>query len=173
MENKLSGRQIRWVAIWGSIISFIFAASFHFGYDRTGFEPLSLICAVNESIWEHMKILFFGAFFINLILYFSMFKNNLNYIVGAAVGMAAIVVLVPTVVGIYTSIIGREIFIVDFILSILLAFICQFIIILFLRSKRNFSTYAMLAFFVILLLIGLFVVFRYFPPELGIFIPQE
>ncbi len=42
------------VSIWGTLL--------HFLYDWTGSSAVALISAVNESTWEHMKLIFFPLF---------------------------------------------------------------------------------------------------------------
>ncbi len=52
----------------GFIFTGIFGVLLHFLYDWTGQKPLAaLISGVNESTWEHMKLLFFPMFFYALL----------------------------------------------------------------------------------------------------------
>ncbi len=169
-RNIISRKQTGWL-LWGSLISFALGASFHFGFDKTGFAPLSIVCATNESIWEHMKILFFGGLFYNCALYFSLFRKNINFIVGAAAGLLAIVILVPAIVVTYSTLAGGEVFIVDFLLSLVIEILCQFIILWFLKSRRDFTPFKSSALFLCLLLVVVFIVFRFSPPAFGIFLP--
>jgi len=171
-KKSIGKKQLRWL-LWGSLISFSLVVFFHFGYDRTGFYPLSFVCATNESLWEHMKILFFGSLAFNGALYFALFRRNANFIAGLVAGLSFIVVSVPAIVLAYTAILGYEIFIVDFILSFIVQVVCQFIILGFLKSSRDYTRSLKLAVSWLVLLLVLFVVFRLFPPGFGIFLPPE
>lgn len=46
------------IKIWGVILAFVFCFGLHFLYDFLPNFLTSVIAPVNESIWEHMKILF-------------------------------------------------------------------------------------------------------------------
>ena len=169
-RRTVDRKQVRWI-LWGSLISFALSALFHFGYDKTGFAPFSIVCATNESIWEHMKILFYGGLLFNSVLYLSLFRKNNHFIVGATAGLMSIVILVPAIVVTYSTLAGGEVFIVDFLLSLVMEILCQFILLWFLKSSRDFSPFKSFAVLLCLLFIGIFTVFRFFPPGFGIFLP--
>ncbi len=173
-SNKvgLETRQVRWL-LWGGVLAFVASAAFHFGYDKTGFAPLMLVCAINESIWEHMKILFFGGLLVNAILYFTLFRGNRTFLVGAAVGLSTIVVGVPLIVLGYSSVLGKELFLVDFVLSIVMELVCQTLIYRFLKSRRDFTRFWKASVVVVALLVVVFVLLGFFPPSFGIFVSPE
>ena len=52
----------------GMLIVAALGTLFHFAYDFTGQNRLiGLFVAINESTWEHMKLLFFPLFFFALM----------------------------------------------------------------------------------------------------------
>ena len=61
---KLSLRKLK---LLGVIIAFILCFPIHFLYDKLPCFITSIIAPVNESIWEHMKILFTSILFAGII----------------------------------------------------------------------------------------------------------
>ena len=57
MKNKIS----RW-ELGGVVVVFISGSLLHFAYEWSGgWPPIALVAAVNESIWEHLKLAFWPA----------------------------------------------------------------------------------------------------------------
>ena len=69
-------KKIKIIAVIG-----IFALSFlaHFAYELLPNIVFSFIFPVNESIWEHMKILFTSTLLYGIIDYILLKKNNIKY----------------------------------------------------------------------------------------------
>jgi len=69
-------KKIKVIAIFG-----IFITSFivHFLYDLFPNLLSSILFPVNESIWEHMKMLFTSIMLYSIIDYFLLIKNNINF----------------------------------------------------------------------------------------------
>lgn len=101
MKHSLSS----WQKI-GFIFTSISGVLFHFLFDWTGGSILvAPFSAVNESIWEHMKLLFFPMFVFSLIESRYIGKEYKNFwcakLVGISIGIALIPVLYYTVKGIF------------------------------------------------------------------------
>ncbi len=100
-------RMIKRWQISGFIFTGIAGVLLHFVYEWTNksiiIAPFS---AVNESIWEHMKLLFFPMFVFALIEYKYIGKDIKNFwsakLCGALIGL----VLIPVVYYSYTGIFG-------------------------------------------------------------------
>ena len=72
----MSLKKSRIIACIGSIIlSFIF----HFAYEMLPNFLFSIFFPVNESVWEHMKILYSSIVFYGIIDYFLSKKYNVHY----------------------------------------------------------------------------------------------
>ncbi len=145
----------------------------HFLYKWTGENMLvGLIFPINESTWEHLKLLFFPTVVYSVAEYFIGSQKPENYLPAVAIsvicGMLSIVILFYTISGI----IGYN---VDFI-NISIYFIS---IIVMLCKKRKIITSgkynsknSKLFFGGVLAVIALlFVVFSLYPPSIGIFTP--
>ena len=145
----------------------------HFLYELTGENKIiGLFFPVSESIWEHLKLVFFPSLIYFLFEYFSSSKMPPNYIpaaiMGILCGMLSVVVLYYTI----TGVIGRNI---DFI-NILIFFIAVIITV----SKRNkiigYGTeYSKKSTTILLgtafIFIVVFAFWSFLPPKLSIFIP--
>lgn len=66
------------IKIIGTIVIFIFTVIFHFTYDLLPNALFSVLFPVNESIWEHMKLLYSGILTWGLIEYFILKKRNIS-----------------------------------------------------------------------------------------------
>lgn len=142
----------------------------HFAYELSGENPIvGLFALVNESIWEHLKLLYFPMLLLTIWDLFTSYRNNLNFLpartIGALSGLIFVIVFYYTI----TGIIGADIAwinILIFLLAIAFAFwvekrICN--------SCTHLSIKLAIAIWVILLI--LFIVFTIAPPALGIFTP--
>ena len=67
------------IKIIGIIITFSFTILFHFLYDWFPSVVFSIFFPVNESIWEHMKLLYSGIVCWGIIEYFLLKKFNIKF----------------------------------------------------------------------------------------------
>jgi len=77
----------------------------HFLYDWTKSPIAALISGVNESTWEHMKLLFFPMFLFAIIEYFKVGKDYKNFwcikLKGVLLGLLLIPVCFYTLNGVF------------------------------------------------------------------------
>ncbi|MBQ6824659.1 MAG: hypothetical protein IJP27_08385 [Clostridia bacterium] len=141
----------------------------HFLYDWTNKSVwIAPFSGVNESTWEHMKLLFFPLFLFALFQA-PFFKEYENYwcikLRSTIIGIALIPVLFYT----YNGAFGHS---PDW-LNIAIFFVTAAIV--FLSETKQFKKGSApckrpwLACLVICLIGGLFIVFTYFPPQLPLF----
>ena len=142
---------------------------FHFTYEWSGDNAVvGLFSAVNESTWEHLKLLFFPFLFLTILE--VLFRGNTlpehflpARILGILAGMGGIVV------GFYTlqGILGQNydaLNIALYFAGVLLA--------LFVENRRynaSFHLSACTAAALLLLLAVSFFVFTFYPPDIGLF----
>ena len=96
------------LALWqfgGFVFAAIGGTLLHFLYDLTGENAfVAPFSAVNESTWEHMKLLFFPLFIFALIQS-RFFKNYDNFwcvkLIGILIGLILITILFYTINGIF------------------------------------------------------------------------
>lgn len=153
----------------GFVFTAIAGTLFHFLYDWSGQNAVvGLFTPVNESVWEHIKLLFFP------MLLFSAFatqKWESSYpCIGYAL-LAGIVfgcLLIPVLYYTYTGIFGIQIAAVDiaiFYVSALAAFLLAYR----LASTCHGEKWKWLVRLIVILLAAAFFIFTFFPPSLPLF----
>ena len=61
---------LKWWQVVGFLVTAVLGTGLHFLFDLTGGSPLAaLFSAVNESIWEHLKLLFYPMVLVAVIQY--------------------------------------------------------------------------------------------------------
>lgn len=143
----------------------------HFLYQLSGGQAfVALFCPVNESVWEHLKLLFFPILFVSVIEYLRYRPDAVRFFyyrfLAALCAMGATVALFYT----YTGVIGRGFLIIDiliFLFSILFAFYLDAYF-----YRINVKKVPMTTVFSLWLILSLsFFVFTCFPPNLPLFFP--
>lgn len=155
--------------IIGIIFVLVTGTLAHFLYDWTGSNPIAgLFTPVNESIWEHMKLLFFPMLIYSLFLIFK-FRTKYSCITSSlCFGILAGAFFIPLFYYAYTSILGKNFFIFDmsiFILSIVLAFWLSYKLTL----SRRLESYTLLLCILVCVLFVCFLGFTGHPPDATIF----
>lgn len=117
------------ISVWGFIFVGILGSLCHFFFEWSGKSAvIGLFCPINESCWEHLKLLFFPYLIWSVAEYFLRGKRAgiiFSKAVGVTVGMLAITAFFYT----YTGIVGRSIEflnILDFFIGVAAAFFTDF-----------------------------------------------
>lgn len=91
----------------GFLFTSVLGTFLHFLFDLTGGSVLAaLFSAVNESIWEHMKLLFYPMILFALVEYFVWGKQRQDFWCRKAEGIFPALFLIPVVYYTYTGILG-------------------------------------------------------------------
>ena len=162
-------KHLKRYTIIGIIFVLITGTFTHFLYDWTGKNHIAgLFTPVNESVWEHMKLLFFPMFIYSLVMIFK-FRRKYSCITSAlCFGILMGAFLIPLFYYAYTSILGRNIFILDistFLLSIVTAFWLSYKLTLSCRLE----SYTSLLCIMVCILFVCFLAFTYSPPDVTVF----
>ena len=141
----------------------------HFLYDWTGGSILvSPFSGVNESTWEHMKLLFWPLFFFALVQR-PFFQEQENYWYVKLAQILLGLTLIPVLFYTYNGALGKS---PDWV-NIAIFYVTAALIFLFERlvfkNSRITCAYPRLAFAAICLIGVLFVVFTFRPPEIPLF----
>ena len=95
------------------IAGFVFTSAagtfLHFLFDLTD-ENLAaaLFSAVNESIWEHMKLIYYPMLLFAVVEYYVWGKEIKNFWCIKLTGILLALVLIPSIYYIYTGILGKS-----------------------------------------------------------------
>ncbi len=162
-------RQLKRWCILG--IFFVLAAGTlsHFVYDWTNQNFFAgFFTPVNESVWEHMKLLFFPMLLYSIPMAFQLKENKPCILSSLCFGILSGTLSIPLFFYGYTYILGKDMLLLDladFALSVILAF--------FLVYKSALScrlqAYAASLCLAVCILLLCFVVFTSYPPDLAIF----
>lgn len=164
MTLKTNFYRFLFISILGTLL--------HFTYEWSHNNAVvGLFSAVNESAWEHLKLLFFPMFFLTLIELFF-FRQTLpqNFLKARATGIFLGMTLIIGVFYILLGVIGKSI---DF-LNIVLYFVAVFFA-LWVENKQ-YKTFpeetlkaSSMAFSILLIFTLFFFIFTFWSPDIGLF----
>lgn len=157
--------------IIGFVMIVIFGSLFHFVYQWSGKNPVvGIFGAINESTWEHLKLLFWPALFYSIIEYIYIGKTFNNFFVAKAVSFIVGISLIIIIFYTYTGIFGKHNFFADIGLFILSVFVTQYLSykIIFKEDQYTYNQ-NVIAIFSIILLTLFFIVFTFNPPHIPLF----
>lgn len=165
MENKV----LKWQIIGFVFISLV-GSFFHFLFELSGYwVPIGAIAAVNESVWEHLKLAYYPVIIFACIESRYIKNEAHNFFVAKAVTAYIIPTIIVIVFYSYTALTRESILAIDlltFYSSVLIGQIFSYKILCKNQLSKLYTYGALVA---IILLGVLFVLFTYFPPHLPIF----
>ena len=162
-------RSVRLWQFWGFAVTSLAGTLLHFLYEWSG-EALwtAPFSGVNESTWEHMKLLFWPMFFFALFECFF-FRNRRDFWCVKLKGILLGLVLIPVIFYTYNGAVGPSpdwFNIAIFFLSAASAYLAETR--LFIREDTA-CRFPRFAFTALCLIALLFVLFTFVTPQLGIF----
>lgn len=159
--------------IAGFVFTSVTGTLLHFAYEKFPTAFWSVIGAVNESTWEHLKLLFWPFFIFTIIEFFAYGKKIkgfwLSKAIGVLLGMTSIVVLFYT----YSGILGYNVTFIDISLFFIAAIISYVV-----SYKLNSSVISytgkinpdIIGIIIFIITAVLFAIFTYMTPEIGLFV---
>ncbi len=152
------------------IFIIILGSVLHFTFEFSGHQPVvGAFSAVNESVWEHLKLGFWPALLYAAIEYRYVRKSTNNFLFAKAVGIYVIPIAITVLFYSYTAILGEDLFILDiltFILAVIIGQLASYRLLVYRKLQGNLNKVSLAA----LALLGLaFVLFTFYPPQLPIF----
>ena len=161
--HKIKTSKLLKIELIVTILELILGTLLHFIYEWSGNNVIiASFSAVNESVWEHLKLVFYPMLILGLIEYY--FVKNLanNYIEAKAIGTFTAISFIVISFFTYTGIIGTNFFIIDiliFIISIILGEWTSYK----LMKRKNESTIQtkILAGGILIFLLSCFIIFTY------------
>lgn len=155
--------------LWGFAATSLGGTLLHFLYDWLGEAVwVALFSGVNESTWEHMKLLFWPMFIYAIVQSFF-FRDRENYWCVKMRGILLGITLIPVIFYTYNGAIGKS---PDW-LNIAIFFVCAAIAYIYETRQFNKETAVCknpkLAFSLLCVIAVLFVIFTFLTPQIGIF----
>ncbi len=168
--DQIRNRSVLLYELIGMIFVIIFGSMLHFTFEWSGNQSIvGVFSAVNESVWEHLKLAFWPALLFMLIEYRSLKEMSNNFPFAKAIGVYAMVVIIPIVFYSYTAITGESIFVIDistFVVAVIIGQLSSYKLLTYKRLSENLNRVSL----VTLVLLGLaFVLFTFYPLQLPIF----
>lgn len=153
---------ILFIILVGSLLHFVYALS---GY----WMPLAIIAAVNESVWEHLKLGIWPPLFFAVIEYKWIRKEINNFLIAKTLASYVIPLSIVLLFYGYTAVTGENFLFMDiaiFIIAVVLGQIASFTI---LTTKTLGKTWFILAVTGLFTLMILTPLFTFAPPRHPLF----
>lgn len=170
-DKKLSVKSKQLISILGGAAAEFAAASLlHRIWEWSGKAvPAAVFGAVNESVWEHLKILLWPYLFWSFAVHALLKTDPKRLVTARAVGACAVISVTVGVFFIYSGILGYALAAVDIPLA-LIALLCgELVSIRLINSPSVTGGNHLLASAFILLLLVMLLCFTVNPPSLGLF----
>lgn len=161
------------ISFWqmlGFIVTGIGGTLLHFLYDWTGQNPVvGAFSAVNESIWEHMKLLFVPMLAFSFLQYARIGKDYPHFWCVKLIGTVLGLTLIPALYYTYTGALGLQADWFNIAIFFIVAAAVYRLETKWLKNGRPHCPFPKLAFGCLLLLGTVFVMLTYHPPSLPLF----
>lgn len=161
--------------LYWEIASFFFiglvGAALHFTFELSNFSSMvvAYFSAVNESTWEHLKMVFFPGVFFALVEYTYVRDVVKNYLIAKT----ASIFIMPLVIVLgwyaYTPFTGRSIYKIDLILFYIAVLVGQVVSYKILTAPQMSARANQVAQVALTVLFVAFSTFTFFPPRIFLF----
>ncbi len=157
--------------IWGFAFIIIAGVFLHFAYELSDEAKLvGYFGAVNESVWEHLKLIFWPVFLFSLIEFFAYGKNVKDFFAIKMCSLFCSLMFLVVFFYTYSGILGFSLPALDIGLFFVSAFLNQYISYRLLTSSGSGDNSDSFRGFIVLMLLAVcFIIWTYSPPMLGIF----
>lgn len=172
-KSGLNGKPAFRLAAWENAgFLFVCAAGClnHFLYEWTGCGAAGWISPVNESVWEHLKILFFPALLFAAAEYAAGGRETATFLFAKTCGMVCGMAFIVAAFYTYAGVIGRSFLWADILLFFLgAAAALRRTRVLLSRPRCGGRRFQILSLAALAALILAFVLFTRFPPRIALF----
>ena len=158
------------VKVWGVFISFVISIICHFTYEIIPNDIFVLFIPVNESIWEHMKLIITSSLFFSIFEYLiyqnkKIKYNNFlfSYAISCFIGIIIyLIVYIPL-----DNIFGHSPVIAISLLFIIFIFIQ--IVSYYIMNKNKITNSNIIGLLIIIIIYFIFGYLTYNPPKINLF----
>lgn len=165
-------QNLRKFTVIGILFVSVAGTLLHFVYDWSGQNPLvGFFAPVNESTWEHMKLLFVPMFLFSLAEMAVLTEQYRNFLAAKAASILLGLALIPTVYYTYTGVWGRSLMVLDVAVFYIALAAAHLVGLRLLRKGRlTGGALQIAALLGLWALAFLFVWFTYRPPHIALFL---
>ncbi|MBQ3415660.1 MAG: hypothetical protein IJH39_10060 [Clostridia bacterium] len=164
----MNNKKIRNYQIFSIVFTFLLGSFLHFTYELSGKNYLvATFSAINESVWEHLKILYFPMLLTIIIGCFYLGKEYSNFLCSKTIGTIIAMIFIVVFFYTYFGILGKNIAFID-ILSFFIADILGEVI-AYISIINKYKCNRLISILVLILISILFIIFTFFSPRIGLF----
>lgn len=154
--------------IFSIIFTFVLGTLLHFTFEWSNSNSLvGAFSTINESTWEHLKLLFYPMLLSTIIGYFYLSKDVTNFLCSRIFGALSSMLFTLTSFYTYSGILGSNISILNIAIFYIAVLIGEYVSYKLMLSSFNCNNKVALILFSVFLFF--FVFFTYFPPRIGLF----
>lgn len=150
------------IAVLGTILHFTYDLSNHNKY-------VALFSAVNESVWEHMKLVVFPSL-IWLLFEIPFLYQNSNFITAKAAAIVIMLLFIPLVFYFYKYVFKNNSFIVDILIFYAAIGLGQYFSYLVLKLQPVSLVWNYISLFVLIFIYGYFLIATFLPGDEYIYV---
>lgn len=156
--------------ILGTLISFGLACFLHFAYELSGKSLVAAVFAsVNESVWEHVKILCIPYLLWSIGVYYILRPDFRRLLVARTAGVISIMVLTICFFFIYSGVWGSHVLWIDIVSCVLWLAAGELISMRVLNTSLNVRDLFPIAAAMLCLVVVMLLCFTVSPPRIGLF----
>ena len=169
--KKIKTSKLLKIEIIVIIICLFLGTLLHFTYQWSGKNVLvASFSAVNESVWEHLKLTFYPMLLMAIIEYFLVKNIANNYIEAKTIGIFIAISFIVISFFTYTGIVGTNFLIIDILIFIISVILGEGISYKLMKRKDESTIQSkILAIAIIIFLLICFIVCTYYTPEVNLF----
>lgn len=154
--------------IFSIIFTIILGTLLHFTFEWANHNLfIGAFSSVNESTWEHLKLIFFPMLITIIISHFYLGKDAKKYLCSKTFGIITAMLFITIFFYTYIGILGTNfalLNIASFIFSVLLAEYITYV-----KMKYNSICNTKVSIVILTLIFISFILFTYFPPKINYF----
>lgn len=170
LEKDLELKKVKVLSIIGFFVISMIGTLLHFAYeffDNNLF--VATFSAVNESVWEHIKIAVMPTFLWTIVELFILKYRQDNLWSSLLVKIITIIFTITIGFYSYTSVIGTHILWIDILIFFVAILTAQILSYKEIKSKKVKVEYEEISKYLVLIIFLMFVFFTFLPPKLDIF----
>lgn len=153
----------------GFVFTGVAGTLLHFLYDWTHSRIASVFSAVNESTWEHMKLLFFPMFAFAIFESAFFAKEYKNFWCAKLVGVLLGLIAIPILYYSYTGILGVSADWFNIVIFFIAAAFSYTIETQLIKNPSCIAVSPVIVIVVFCIITALFMIFTFAPPEIPLF----
>lgn len=153
----------------GMVFIIILGSMLHFTFEFSGENPLvGVFSAVNESVWEHLKLAFWPALLYTLIEYRFFRKAIANFFFSKAVGIYLMPLTIVFLFYSYRAFLEENL-VLDILIFVVAVVFGQLVSYKLMAWKSVSKIYSTISVILLIFLATVFVIFTFYPPHLSMF----